>query len=92
MMKSINRRRFLAAAAAVSTAAAFPAPALIAKDANETVRICDLGYGNRGRELTGVVSDPQQHHMKLVGVCDPDISRRESAVKRFGLKNPSPTC
>ncbi|MGL4942547.1 MAG: Gfo/Idh/MocA family protein [Thermoguttaceae bacterium] len=80
-MTQFNRRQFIGTTLAIGAAAAFPAPALIAKNANEKVRMGFVSCGGRSGELMGQFS--QFPDVDIIALCDPDQARVEAASKKF---------
>ncbi|MDO4583789.1 MAG: Gfo/Idh/MocA family oxidoreductase [Planctomycetia bacterium] len=83
-MKQMNRRHFLKAGAVAGAVAAFPAPALIARGANEVVRIGMIGLGGRTDILIPAVN--QAPNAKLVSICDPDATRLGARREKWGVE------
>lgn len=80
----ISRRGFLASgAAAAASFSAFPAPALIAAGANETVRLATIACGARANELLSHFT--QNDDVRVVALCDPDQTRLGSTAEKYGV-------
>ena len=77
---NMNRRRFLAASAAVISTAFFPAPALIAQNANEKLRVAIIGLGGRGGAHLDIIRGLAD--LQIVGLCDPDANRLAKAREK----------
>ena len=84
-MTHLNRRQFIGASLTVGAASLFPAPAQIARGANENVRIGAIGGGIRGNEH--IAAFRKMDDVAVVAVCDPDSSRVDSTVKKHELSN-----
>ena len=84
MKRKFNRRQFLATGTALGTVCAFPSPALIARGANEVVRVGILGTGMRFGELhPGVL---RATNAKLVALSDPDEARLGPQREKLGIE------
>ncbi len=82
-MRKMNRRNFIGASLAIGAASFFPAPARIARGANERVRIGSIGLGVRGNEH--IAAFRKMDDVDVVAICDPDSSRVEAALKKHEL-------
>ncbi len=82
-MKHMNRRSFLGASLALGAASFFPAPAQIARGANERVRIGAIGLGVRGNEH--IAAFRKMDDVDVVAISDPDSARVDASVKKHEL-------
>lgn len=80
-MTKLNRRQFVGLGVAAGVASFFPAPAQIARGANERVRLGSISCGGRANELLGGFAGMKE--VDIVALCDPDASRVDSTKKRF---------
>ena len=77
-----NRRQFLGVSAAAAAAVLFPAPALIARGANDRISVGGIGCGWRGGDhMNAFGSIPG---CQVTAIADPDSQHLES----FGTRNP----
>lgn len=90
MMARINRRQFIGVGLAAGVASFFPAPAQIARGANEKIRMGAIGLGIRGNEhLPGFSSFPE---VDIVALCDPDSVRVGKAKEKYNVSKTFADC
>ena len=80
-MNRLNRRNFIRSGLAAGAALALPAHRLTAASPNEAVNIGFISCGSRSGSLMGYFS--KIDGVKVVGLCDPDAERLDSAKQRF---------
>lgn len=80
-MVRISRRQFLGAGLASGAMISFPAPALIARGANEKIRIGGIGCGWRGGDLLSKFS--QSPDAQVVALADPSSDNLEAKRQKF---------
>ena len=79
-MKKINRRQFGALGLAAGAALLFPAPSLIAKGANEKIRIGGCGCGWRGGQILSSFKKLSDQ-VDIVALADPDPKCLDETIK-----------
>ena len=79
----ITRRRFIGSTLAIGAALTFPAPALIARGANEKIRLGSISCGGRARELLAEFT--KNSEIDVVALCDPDAKRRGAVAEKYGV-------
>lgn len=80
-MTRMNRRQFIGVGLGVGVASFFPAPAQIARGANEKVRLGSISCGGRANELlSGFKSFPD---VDIVALCDPDTARVDATKAKY---------
>lgn len=79
----ISRRRFLGSSLALGAAFTFPAPALIARGANDKIRLGSISCGGRANELLRGFSSLNE--VDVVALCDPDSERLNKTAKKYSV-------
>lgn len=80
-MARVTRRQFIGAGLALGAASFFPAPAQIARAANERVRLGSISCGGRANEL--LANFRKFEDVDIVAICDPDFARVGATKAKF---------
>ncbi|MDO5581554.1 MAG: Gfo/Idh/MocA family oxidoreductase, partial [Planctomycetia bacterium] len=80
-MVKISRRHFIGSGLAAGAMFSFPAPALIARGANEKIRVGGIGCGWRGGDLLSKFS--KSPDAKVVALADPSADNLAAKRQKF---------
>src|SRR5947207_3581484 len=83
-MKTLNRRSFLKTAAAAAAAVSVPAYSWArVPGANDTIRMCIVGFGGRGKDHIGGMRDLAKRNVRIVALCDVDEKILRAGCESF---------